>query len=282
MSQIHQEILRCLRYFAYFYHPLRADEIHRYVRIDCRRDMLFQALKDLVSEGKIINRSGLFSFDDKHIEERLKNQHANRRLYRIGIRMGKLIARFPFVRGVYISGSISKEGARGKDDDVDFFILTEPGRLWTAKFFLIAFKKIFLLNSKKYFCINFLKSTDNLKLTRNNIYIATEAASLIPVRNKTLLRDFYQENQWVFEYFPNFSPPDIEDESNINQHFRPIEKFLKGRIGNRFEKKLYMAFSKHASEKYAGQRNADFNFNQNTAAHFPNSPEKMILEYYNE
>ena len=75
-------------------------------------------------------------------------------------RVGTFIHRFPYVRGVYLSGSLSKHGITGKDDDLDFFIITKAGRVWAAKLLLIAFKKIVLLNSEKYFCINLLMSEE--------------------------------------------------------------------------------------------------------------------------
>ena len=38
--------------------------------------------------------------------------------------IGAWIYCFPFVRGVYLSGSLSKWGIQSRDDDIDFFILS--------------------------------------------------------------------------------------------------------------------------------------------------------------
>src|SRR4029453_8923510 len=96
-----------------------------------------------------------------------------------------LIASFPYVRCVCISGSLSKKYF---DDttDIDFFVITKPGRLWVCRTFLILFKKLFLLNSKKYFCINYFIDSDNLEIPDQNIFTATELTTLIPMHDYEL------------------------------------------------------------------------------------------------
>ena len=43
-----------------------------------------------------------------------------------------IIAAFPFVRAVGISGSLSKQYA-DENSDIDYFIITAANRLWIAK-----------------------------------------------------------------------------------------------------------------------------------------------------
>ena len=66
------------------------------------------------------------------------------------IKISRKIAKFPFVESVNLSGSLSK-GYYDLEDDIDFFIITKPNRLWIARTLLILYKKVFLLNSKKHF-----------------------------------------------------------------------------------------------------------------------------------
>lgn len=114
-----------------------------------------------------------------------------------------LIKRFPFVRGVLVSGDLSKD-ATGPASDVDFFILTSPGRLWITRALLILFKKIFLLNKKKFFCLNFFVTADHLLLSEHNVYLATEVAHLKPLFGSLLFGDYMAANGWIRDYFPNF------------------------------------------------------------------------------
>jgi predicted nucleotidyltransferase len=88
-----------------------------------------------------------------------------------------VIKRFPFVRGVFVTGSLSKNSS-DSSSDLDFMVITRKGRLWIARTLLMLFKKIFLLNSYKYFCINFLLSEDNLEIEDKNVFTATEVMTV--------------------------------------------------------------------------------------------------------
>ena len=77
--------------------------------------------------------------------------------------MTKFISKFPYVRAILLSGSISK-GYMDKDSDVDYFIITQPNRLWVTRLLLMLFKKIFLFNSRKVFCINYFVDSEKLEI----------------------------------------------------------------------------------------------------------------------
>ena len=183
-------VLETLRYFEFFEHALYGEEVYKYLTIKSTRDQLSAALNHLRKTGKIVSKDGLYALDKAHIELRLKHIKRNEKMMKAAKRVGAFIHCFPFVRGVYLSGSLSKHGVTGKDDDLDFFIITKAGRVWAAKLLLIAFKKIVLLNSEKYFCINLLMSEEELVLNKKNIYIAPEVASLVALTNEPLLQSF--------------------------------------------------------------------------------------------
>jgi hypothetical protein len=114
-----------------------------------------------------------------------------------------VIKLFPFVRGIFVSGDLSKN-MTNRGSDVDFLILTEPGRLWITRTLLILFKKTVLLNRKKFFCVNSFAATDNLRVAPKNIYQATEIAQLKPLFNTPLFESYLSANGWIMDYFPNF------------------------------------------------------------------------------
>ena len=275
---INGHILQCLRYFSFFQHPLRVDEIHRYLEVKVDLDTCRVILKELIDNGEVYSDGVYFAVKEEHLQNRKDHEMLNNKLMRIGGRVGRLIGLFPFVRGVYISGSLSKFGANGIDDDIDFFIITERNRLWTARLFLILFKKAFLFNSKKYFCINFFKSTDDLVLTKRNRYIATEAVSLIPIVNHKLLLDMYDKNHWIQSSMPNAH-------LYWNKTAKPsiklpwVEFLLKGRFGNAIENKAFRIFEKHQKSKYKDHQSAEIVATKSTSALFPNSVEKDVLTF---
>ncbi len=271
-------ILNCLRYFSFFNHPLKADEIHRYLDVkmsfdDCQKQLVLMAKSDMICSDGVY-----YSLKEQDLKNRNDNEKLNSKLLSIGRVIGRFVGLFPFVRGVYVSGSLSKFGANGIDDDIDFFIITERNRLWTARLFLILFKKAFLFNSKKYFCINFFKANDDLVLTKKNRYIATEAVSLIPIVNHELLKDLYKKNDWINEAMPN-AKQYFTRKAKPTKKLPWMEFLLKGRVGNVVEDKAFLIFEKHQKAKYKNHQSAEIVATKSTSALFPNSVEKDVLSH---
>ena len=250
------------------------EEVHKYLTIKSTREELFIALDHMGKTGEILSKDGLYALNKEHIELRLKHIKRNQKMMKAANRVGALIHRFPYVRGVYLSGSLSKHGITGKDDDLDFFIITKAGRVWAAKLLLIAFKKIVLLNNEKYFCINLLMSEDELVLNKKNIYIATEAASLVPLTNEPLLHSFLAANPWVQIQFPNLKSTPKKERS---KGFKPLEATIEFIGGRALERNAHSLFSKHVEQ----QRKASgyYDISEGVSAYFPNSIEEQLLAH---
>ncbi|MDA8650141.1 hypothetical protein N9L36_00355 [Schleiferiaceae bacterium] len=163
-------------------------------------------LEEMCELNLIVNRDDLWALKNESLDIRINNLERNSRLLKISKRMGWLIGKFPFVKGVYLSGSLSKLGANNDDADIDYFIITKNNRIWTARLVLIIFKRLFLFNSLKYFCTNYFIDENHLELNKKNIYTAIESASLMALQNKGLLGKFIEKNPFIQDYFPNFIP----------------------------------------------------------------------------
>jgi hypothetical protein len=274
-----QHILACLNYFSFFAHPLTKDEVHRYLGVDVVSEDCDTCLRELVERQVVFSNDRYYALNEAHIRKRVAFEQTNQRLLTIGRRVGRLVALFPFVRGVYISGSLSKSGASGEDDDVDFFIITEAKRLWTARMFLILFKKTFLFNSKKYFCVNFFKSVEDLQLSKENRYVATEAMSLIPVVNGDLLQQMIDRNPWMKHELPN-ARLDVSAAASLPRKLPWVERLLRGKFGDYVEDRAYATFTKHQHKKHHRSKTADITATRSTSAYFPNSVESKLMLYW--
>ena len=93
-----------------------------------------------------------------------------------------------------------------KDSDLDFFIVTEPGRLWIARILLVVYKRLFLFNSHKYFCVNYFVDTEHLEIEEKNLFTATELATVIPLYGAEYYKNLYTSNLWLSNFFPNHTP----------------------------------------------------------------------------
>lgn len=197
--------MMCLHYFGIFKFPLKLNEVHRFNPYRASVNEVSEGLASLCNEKQIFCRGNYYLKEDGEawITEREEGYTRAMKLLQRSKRYSRIIASFPFVRGIAISGSLSKFYA-STHPDIDYFIIAEKDRLWIARSFLHFFKKLtFLTGHQHYFCMNYFIDTAALELEHPNLYSAIEMASLLPVYNKELILDFYNQNQWVADYLPN-------------------------------------------------------------------------------
>lgn len=287
IPEIQKAIINVLEYFDFFQHSLYPDEILKYLSLKASQETVSKNLEEMASTGYIFTKNDLWALNNKSLDSRLNNLKRNARLLRISKRMGWIIRKFPFVKGVYISGSLSKQGAND-NADIDYFIITKNNRAWSARLFLTAFKRIFLFNNKRYFCINFFLDENHLELNKKNIYTAIESASLIALYNKDLLGKFYEKNAFIQDYFPNFIPKKTYTfnytsffKSQYDPSYGTTNKVANGFFGNWIEKKAQDIFKKRLSIKFNGE-NGDFEISDHASGIWPNSVQNKVLNNYNE
>jgi len=202
-----REAVRTLLYYDIWKYPLTAGELRAFLPVRAGSPDEFREMLDsLVRTGALGEDRGYYFLPGAPrgmAEGRLRGERHARRMWFIARIVAHVMKRFPFVRGIFVSGDLSKNMTR-RGSDIDFLILTEPGRLWIARTLLILFKKTFLLGSKKFFCVNSFAAVDNLGVTERNIYQATEIAQLKPLFNTQLFNSYIDANSWIREYFPNY------------------------------------------------------------------------------
>jgi hypothetical protein len=205
LSAEQESIIRVLLYFEVFRHPLKKDEIRAFLNHEMNTSQLEALLAELESNG-LVKRHDIYYFVDLEpcdIDRRVQGEERFQKAIKTAGRYCTLIANFPFVRCVCLSGSISK-GVAYPQSDIDYFIITSPNRLWVSKFLLVLFKKTVLLNFHKNFCINYYIDDQHLALEEKNLFTATELATVIPRYGYDQYNKLIQQNPWIYDYFPNF------------------------------------------------------------------------------
>ena len=196
-----------LLYFDFFDHPLTQDELYTFFPVKMEAGEFSRLLSEALGKAPqgIRASDGFFHIrgnDDVVAVRKRREEEAKRMLHATRI-IGKLLGLFPFVRAAFLSGSLSK-GVNDGDADIDLFIITAEKRLWICRFILTGFKKIFLLNKKKFLCPNYFVTEDHLEIPERNIFTATELITLRPLFNERKLHDILEANSWVLNFYPNF------------------------------------------------------------------------------
>ncbi|MBL6964564.1 MAG: hypothetical protein ISR55_12130 [Bacteroidetes bacterium] len=277
LTKNEQSLIKMLLYYDVFDHPLTKDELNNSFNSNSGASME-ENLSRLSELNMIDSVDGYYYLSGKRnlVNERREEELALGKYLRIARLMTKIIASCPFVKGVSLSGSISK-GRIYKRSDIDFFIIAEKGKLYISRTLLTLFKKIFLFNSYKYFCLNYFVDTASLEFKNQNRYAATETITLIPTYNDPLFDQLIAANKWVEALFPSFKRKDSR--YVIPNRIRPLkwifEFLLRNSFGNWIDNFLMKQTDKYRRRKFAFMQieNYDHSFqtSKSVSRHHPDN-----------
>ena len=171
--------------------------------------------------------------------------------------------------------------------DIDYFIITAPKRLWICRTLLVLFKKVFLLNSKKYFCVNYFVDEDNLEIIDKNMFTATEVSYLLPVFNEELILQLKQKNNWTKEYFPHFTHPlKLNINASKNKKWKGIESLFSEKMGDLLDLWLMKITFKRWQKKFKHFNSSKFELtmrtNRGISKHHPQDFQNKVLGEWNQ
>lgn len=284
-TSLSKSIAKVLAYFDVFEHPLTLDEIINLGNSNHPTSTYKETLEELIKKEVCYKYQGFYSINSniKDFVLKRKNKEFEAKKYFSKLPLFvNLISKFPFVRGVAISGSLSK-GVMHDDGDIDYFIITAPERLWICRTILILFKKVFLLNSKKYFCINYFVDENNLNIIDRNIFTAIEITYLLPVFNDKLIQKLKQENDWTNSYFPHFNHPiELNIDSSKKKRFKGNELVFNTKLANHLDLWLMKLTFKRWRKKFSHFKEAKFELtmrtNRGISKHHPQDFQNKVLK----
>jgi hypothetical protein len=202
---LRRSILATLIYADLFDYALTHTEVHRY--------LIGQAVSAAAVVAALDNdvelRFRIAQTEDRvHLngrprlaDIRRERAAASANLWPVAKRYGARIARLPFVRLVGVTGALAMNNAR-PDDDIDLFILAQPGRLWLCRLLVLGVVKL-AARQGYVVCPNFLLSTDHLRLSERNLFTAHEVVQMVPVERNRWYGAFIEANGWVADFLPN-------------------------------------------------------------------------------
>src|ERR1700744_5206053 len=205
LSPIKENILETLVYFDLLDYPLSRAEIYLFMKNKYNYEVFDEALQQLLNAGMLHQFDKFYTLRNDHylVVRRTAGNKKAAELIKLAEKVGNLLIHFPYVRGIAISGSLSKNFA-DENSDIDLFIITAKNRLWIARTLMHCFKKLtYLVNRQDYFCMNYYIDEQELQIQEKNIYTAIEIATLIPVHGDTVFEQFYIANSWSRNYLPN-------------------------------------------------------------------------------
>jgi hypothetical protein len=280
--------LKIIIYFSIFKYPLTKAEIFSFSSAKNIND-IEQQLTGL-TERKIVFKIGIYYSDVDDISQVNRRLNGNAMAEAImpkALKRAQLIMSFPYIESVSISGALAK-GYYDNDGDIDFFIITKPKRLWLARTLLIIYKKIFLLNSKKHFCVNYFISSDHFNIAEKNTFTATELLTLIPVFGKSTFTKFIASNPWARTIYPNKI---INTSLLIEAKAKPfwsktVESLFNRTIGEKLDGFLKTTTLKKWKSKFKHLKKNDFEIamksTNDVSKHHPRNFQSKVINRLNE
>jgi hypothetical protein len=171
---------------------------------------------------------------------------------RVARKIGRFLSRFPYVRAIGISGSLSKNFADEKSD-LDFFVITAANRLWIVRIlYSLLYKIASPAGLKNWFCLNYFIDELDLEINEHNLFTAVELSTLMPLKGAHVFRNFFHSNRWVCEYIPNYTPNyTYLKDTPPNFLKRLAEWVLNSSFGDRLDDKILSFFKKRFERQTA-------------------------------
>ncbi|HEX8040482.1 MAG TPA: hypothetical protein VF490_15090 [Chryseosolibacter sp.] len=282
------QVVKSLAYFDIFNYPLTSQEVFNYLPANGTAQEDVARCLDELAEKKLVFRFGDFYSlrdDEQNVRRRIRGNRQAERGLKVARKQASLIARFPYVTAVMASGSLSK-GYMDEKSDLDFFIVTEPNGLWIARTLMVLYKRIFLFNSHKTFCVNYFVDTKHLEIEEKNLFTAIELVTLIPLYNRACYEDLLASNAWLRDYLPNYRERQDNEAATARQHFtRKFLEFFLHPVAPRLDRfcmRITLRRWKRLYEKKYSKK--DFAIAFKTLPHVsknhPRNFQKSILEIY--
>jgi hypothetical protein len=136
---------------------------------------------------------------------------------------------------VAVTGGLAMDNVA--DDDIDYFIVTEPRRLWMCRALIVTLVRIAALRGIEL-CPNYFLSEQALELSERNLFTAHEVAQMVPLTGIQTYERLRALNRWTETYLPNASGPPhrvAAVEPRPRRARRLIERTLRSRIGSPLE-----------------------------------------------
>lgn len=262
LSKEHLAIIKSVLYFDVFKYPLTLKELYENSQLTVSESEFRELIEHLCQRGVLQKKLDFILANGRNeadIKRRLDGNKAAAEIMPTAYKYTKKIASFPFVEGLCLSGGISKNYYDDKGD-IDFFIITKPGRLWICRTLLILRFKLLPKNKKKFWCTNYFISSEDLVIHDRNLFTATELAYLIPVFNYTSYEQLIGANDWYKTCFPNKSRASNTSciESPNRNMALLVEKILGGKFGQWVDNRLLFYTLKHWRKRYAELASEDF------------------------
>jgi len=252
ITSLEQSILFTISYFDVFKYPLTSFEAWRYLfGFKAELEEVILTLDELIRHGKIEMKNGFYFLPERSdlVEKRQDKYDISEKFWNRAVLAAKILSYLPFIKMISVVNSLAFFNC-DKNSDIDFFIIAQKNKIWTARFLSATLLHILRLRRcgrkvAKRICLSFYISEKkmNLKYIANDnfgFFVAYWIGQGTPILNigKTY-QTYRSQNAWIYKYLPNIG-------GNITDHYI---NFKKPFLANSTRKTLGFIFQSNFFEK---------------------------------
>lgn len=231
---VQQSILETLAYSDVFDHPLTFDELHRYLTKPTPRADLAACLSDM---SLVHTESGFYFLAHRHeiVKIRMEREQKSQPAFQRALQYGRILGSLPFVRMAALTGSLAMLNL-SQHIDMDYMLITQPGRLWLARAVAVTFGRFMRLFGDRI-CVNLLVSESAMEWQNQDLYSAREMCQMIPITGRDVYAQFRAVNAWTDSFLPQAtSTPELTPHDTVPSFLQKwMEAMLRGGLGDCLE-----------------------------------------------
>ena len=248
-----EAIVKTIAFFDLFDYPLTRQEIWKYANTpkDANgRQRTLMEIQQILDSGELNNiveqKNGFYFLSGREniIKTRMAKYNYTDKKIKRALRVAKLFKFIPWIKMIAVGNIIGSHNLK-KKSDIDFFIITEPGRIWITRFFCAGLMELLGLRPEEgdeqdKICLSFFISEEAMDLQRlmlngskdtrcpighrvscaQDIYFIYWLAGLIPIYDKdNIYEKFIKANSWLKEYLPNWQTSQLANQRNSGKGF---------------------------------------------------------------
>jgi hypothetical protein len=300
-KQLAKNIVFTLAYFEAMNYPLTLFELwrHMFQITKKRQRYTFCEVKDAVEEkqlsAKITKKDGMLFLNggERLVKERsVANKFSISKLKKLKL-YAKIFAIVPYVRGVFLTGTLSMKNAK-QNSDWDVLMVLAKNRIWLGRFFLavtlqLIGKRRHGNKVKERFCLNHYITENGLILEEHNEFSANFVSNSMPILGGAIYKKFLQMNEfWIQTIKPNYKKEEIsENDVETVEHLGTkqkiqatveaiLEKSGIAKLANAFVKEIMIKKIKQNPKTY--WENADIRYGETALVFLPKPHRITMLE----
>ena len=203
-QRLRAAVMATVVYADLFDFPLKRTEVHRdLIGVAAAPWRTLHAIDALVVEGRLVVDRSYLTLPSRVglADVRRARQERAYRLWPDARRVGGVLSQLPFVRMVAVTGSLAA-GNPAEHADLDYLLVTAPGRLWTVRALAVALVRLARRGGIPV-CPNYLLSTEALPLRHRDVFTAHELLQAVPLAGHTVYHQLLGANPWVADWLPH-------------------------------------------------------------------------------